>query len=81
MNTICSEFFSISMSKTVHKKMCYETQMSKYKANPKANSKVKVTRKIITVPIERSCHKKPIFEIWYPYHLPFKRYDRCLKFF
>jgi hypothetical protein len=45
-----------------------------------SNFKVKVTRSNILVPIERSCHKEHTYEIWKPYHLPFKRYGQCQSF-
>jgi hypothetical protein len=44
-----------------------------------SNSKVKITRSkmLVHVPIERSCRKEYINEIWKPYHLPFKQYGKC----
>jgi hypothetical protein len=27
--------------------------------------------------LESSCHKEHTYEIWKPYHLPFKRYGQC----
>jgi hypothetical protein len=42
-----------------------------------SNFKVKVTRSKIMVPLESSCHKEHTYEIWNPYHLPFKIYGQC----
>jgi hypothetical protein len=42
-----------------------------------SNLKVKVTWSKILVPLESSCHKEHTYEIWKPYHLPFKRYGQC----
>jgi hypothetical protein len=43
----------------------------------KSGLKVKVTRSKIMVPLECACHKEYTYEIWKPYHLPFKRYGQC----
>ena len=42
-----------------------------------SNFKVKVTKSKVMVPLESSCHKEYKYEIWKPYHLPFKRYGQC----
>jgi hypothetical protein len=46
-----------------------------------SNFKVKVTRSKTLVPSGRSCHKEHTYEIWKPYHLPFKRYMVNVKVF